>query len=159
MPAAKTDIQALQDHTKELANGCHVWVGYLNSQGYGQVHRKNVTMGAHRLSYVVNIGPIPDGCEIDHLCRNRACVNPTHLEAVPHRVNVGRGDYKSNHRNGRKTHCKHGHELSHDNVKIEVWSGIAMRKCIICLRAKNNRNYLKRKLMALVHGIKVREVA
>lgn len=137
MPAAKTHHQALTDHTMTLDNGCVVWTGHIDRNGYGKVNRRSARIyTAHTLAYVIAFGPVPDGCEIDHLCKNRACCNPAHLEAVPHAVNIGRGDYKSNHRNGRKTHCKRGHEFTSENTRIYVLRGVRIRKCRACRKER-----------------------
>src|SRR5690349_7306473 len=68
--------------TRESNNGCLIWQAALNNQGYGQFVHDGRTQSAHRLAYVAAKGPIPEGLQIDHLCRVRACVNPEHLEAV-----------------------------------------------------------------------------
>ena len=73
--------------------GCWDWKGRVLRNGYGKIAIKNVSTSAHRVAYELYKGPIPEGMMIDHLCRNRACCNPDHLEAVPHIENVRRGSY------------------------------------------------------------------
>lgn len=82
----------------ETSEGCWIWKAARSSDGYGSFYQPHPTEnrmhanGAHVYAYRELVGPIPDGMEIDHLCRDRACVNPLHLEAVTHQVNVQRGD-------------------------------------------------------------------
>lgn len=71
--------------------GCWVWQRSLNNGGYGVLFHTGKNRKAHRVYYEQHHGPIPDGAEIDHLCRNRACVNPAHLEAVGRHENIRRG--------------------------------------------------------------------
>ena len=72
-------------------NGCIVWTGSVSPGGYGRVSLGRRTPGyVHRGVYLMEVGPIPTGMELDHLCRNRRCANPHHLEAVAHGVNIQR---------------------------------------------------------------------
>ena len=70
---------------------CWVWQRATSSNGYGRGYANGITCQAHRMVYERMIGSIPDGLDLDHLCRNRACVNPEHLEPVTRLVNVARG--------------------------------------------------------------------
>lgn len=75
----------------EKTDGCWNWKGTLFRNGYGAFGVSGKTCGAHRVAYELAIGPIPAGLQLDHLCRNRGCVNPGHLEPVTGTVNTGRG--------------------------------------------------------------------
>jgi hypothetical protein len=117
------------------ASGCWVWHGNVDKCGYGRLADNHRLDSAHRISYKLFKGPIPTGLEIDHLCRNRSCFNPAHLEAVTHRENIMRGEGVAA-KYAKQTHCKHGHELTPENVYH--WRGI-MRTCRTCDRLRQGK--------------------
>lgn len=90
---------------------CWEWMAYVEQgggQGYGKFRLGSRMVRAHRLAYELEVGEIPEGMVLDHLCRNRRCVNPTHLEPVTKTENILRGEGPTAV-NARKTHCeKHG---------------------------------------------------
>jgi hypothetical protein len=127
-------LERFIDRVELLANGCWRWRGCLAKNGYGRFsvgRGKNVA--AHRYAWLWLKGPIPEGLVIDHLCRNRDCVNPEHLEPVEQRENLHRGLQFD-----LKTHCKHGHEyvaIKHGN---NLW-------CRDCKKAHDHKMWLHRK--------------
>ena len=114
---------------------CWEWIGCKEKDGYGRVNAEidgtRETL-AHRASYRTFVGQIPDDKEIDHICKNRCCVNPAHLRPLTHLENVARGDYSTTHRNKVKTHCKRGHALSGKNLLMEIGKSGPARKCRAC---------------------------
>ena len=115
-------------------DACWVWAACADSSGYGRFRvggRAGRTWYAHRLSYTYWRGPIGDGLQIDHLCRNTSCVNPAHLDAVTQSANIRRGDGVAA-ANAVKTHCPQGHEYTAENTEISGGG----RQCVICRRER-----------------------
>jgi hypothetical protein len=108
---------------------CWQWTGYIDKRGYGALRVEGRSTFAHRVAYQLLVGPVPEGLELDHLCRNRACVNPDHLEPVTHAENMRRGMH------ARKTRCAAGHPFDTENTYIIPASG--QRACRICIRQRN----------------------
>lgn len=97
---------------------CWPWIGFIHRNGYGSYcARRWPTRMAHRISYLIAKGAIPDGYEIDHLCKNTRCVNPKHLEAVTPKENNARSTSRSA-LNIPKTHCPKGHPYSGKNLRV-----------------------------------------
>jgi hypothetical protein len=117
-------------HMFTVGDGCWEWSAAKQSGGYGQVRIHDAALYAHRLVYELLRGPIPDGLQLDHLCRNRGCVRPDHLEVVTRKENIRRGSGFAG-MNARKTHCPSGHLLAGDNLDPSERRG---RGCLACRR-------------------------
>jgi hypothetical protein len=128
--ATAADFWKYVDRTGE----CWLWQGARKQTGlgYGQIHRQEGgNIYAHRFAYELEVGPIPDGMTIDHLCRTPACVRPTHLEPVTVRENLRRGTGLGVV-NAQKTHCPKGHE--YDLLNTRFYRG--ERNCRACDRLR-----------------------
>lgn len=118
---------------REVNDGCHEWGGHLNHNGYGTFWVDGRTVPAHRWAYEQVHGPVPEGLQIDHLCRNPRCVNPAHLEAVTGRENLLRGrTFQA--ANAAKDACPKGHPYDGVNSK-------GSRTCRTCDREAWLRYY------------------
>lgn len=133
-PAHVSQQYILERSIPEPNSGCWIWLLSLGRDGYAQGKYET----AHRISFRGFKGSIPEGLEVDHICKTRWCVNPEHLRAVTHLENMSTADAITNHRNRRKTHCINGHELSGYNLILENWRGIVMRKCRACKNKRSN---------------------
>lgn len=107
---------------KNGPEGCWLWRGNIHRTGYG--------IYSHTQAHIYLNGHAPEGLEWDHLCRVKHCVNPAHLQAVPHKVNIQRG------KRGEHRYCHRGHPLSGDNLRIEKHG---YRRCIACERERYER--------------------
>lgn len=124
----------------EDERGCWVVVRKVaDSYGYVQLMVDGSLHQAHRLAYELMVGEILPGLQLDHLCRNRACINPYHLDQVTVKVNVQRGSAPrlSGERMASKTHCPHGHPYSTENTYVNETSG--GRTCKTCRREKDKK--------------------
>jgi hypothetical protein len=121
---------------------CWIWGGKLSANGYGYVSFDNHQVLAHRWAYGRFVGPIPEGLEPDHLCRNPSCVNyERHLELVTHQVNVLRGESPPA-RFARRSACSKGHEYTPENTFTRPDKS---RGCRTCDRARSRQNHQRRK--------------
>jgi hypothetical protein len=118
---------------------CWIWTASRTRSGYGRFSiSAGKWMTAHRWAYEALIAPVPDGLDLDHLCRTRACINPWHLDPVTRKVNLSRGDHWWN----GKTHCAHGHELTEANA---YRTPDGHRECRVCRLAATRRHAPKKR--------------
>lgn len=127
--------------------GCIEWEGTIDVDGYGRQNVNGKWCQAHRLAWESVNGPIPDGMQIDHVCRNRRCINPAHLELVTRKENILRG-VGPTAINACKLFCKRGHALSGDNLRMRPNGS---RECKECSRLRW-RQYRLRKIEAGTWG-------
>lgn len=130
--------ERLWSRVVEVEGGCWEYRGRLRSDGYGVIGaggRGGRTLRTHRVAYELMVGPIPDGLQIDHLCRNRACCNPYHLDPVP-------GAENSRRAGEARQLCPHGHEL---RPRVP---GTRRPECPTCNRARARRHYEKKRATA-----------
>src|SRR5579872_16426 len=137
-------VSRFMKFVRRCPSGCWLWSGCILKNGYGQFWLNDKNWKAHRVSYLLFKGRLIEGLVIDHLCRNRACVNPDHLELVTHRTNLLRGE-TLNAKELNQTHCKRGHPFDDGNTYVDP-SG--SRSCRTCLRAKYKAYRQRKKVNA-----------
>jgi len=137
-------------HVIRQPDGCWIWPRAKVWNGYGQVWNGNKLVMVHRYVYENMVGPVPEGMQLDHLCRNRLCCNPEHLEIVTPRENTlrGIGPALSAARQKSKTCCPNGHPYSGENLYVYKRE----RGCRICRAAARRRYNERKKGLAESHG-------
>lgn len=126
----------------EAPDGCWNWTAYRDPHGYGRFRNLGRAMLAHRVAYHASTLDYPN--TLDHLCRNRACVNPEHMEPVTRGENVLRGEGLPARR-ARQTHCKSGHPLSGENLATYKRGESVQRVCRACRAEWKRNDYRKKK--------------
>jgi hypothetical protein len=119
---------------KVVVGDCWEWTAGRSADGYGIFafgEKRGSSETAHRVAWKMLVGAIPEGTELDHLCRNRACVNPDHLEPVTHADNMRRAFCGEIH--ARKTHCPQGHEYTDENT----YRNAGKRHCRKCMKTRS----------------------
>jgi len=134
MRIGRNDKRPFMDFV-EKTESCWIWRGTVRTNGYGSYHGTH----AHVKSYEIHKGEIPENTVVHHVCGNRRCVNPEHLEAVSNRENVLEGKSLFASR-AKQTHCKRGHELSGDNLIIRHKGNYTQRQCRRCTNFIRNLN-------------------
>lgn len=124
---SRTDREVLALHVAVVGD-CWEWTGARQKTGYGKTSRGGRMLLAHRLAYEVTLGPIADGLTVDHLCRNRSCIRPDHMDLVPMGVNTMRGTSVSAI-NVAKTHCVRGHPFDATNTRLDSYQHRHCRTC------------------------------
>ena len=139
-------LRRIAERTEESGD-CLLWTGAKSAAGYGQLRHEGQTWYVHRLAFVLFVGPLDDGLELDHLCRQRACWRPDHLEQVPHAENVRRGEggwpdtarargiATNKAKAAARTHCGNGHRWTPENTYVYPHK----RVCKACLRDYKRR--------------------
>jgi hypothetical protein len=122
---SKVDLARTESPHAPTLGRCWVWIGARHGNGYGAFWDGERVVTAHRFSF----GPVPEGLELDHLCANRACIRPLHLEAVTHAENIRRGA-------ARVTHCPAGHPYDEANTYHHPTGS---RDCRACMRISRQR--------------------
>lgn len=132
--------------TKVVSGDCRIPLNLKTGEplatrfGYSALNVKPKVYQAHRVAWILANGPVPEGLVLDHLCRNRACCEVTHLELVTHRINLLRGETVTA-RNAAVTHCPRNHEYNEENTLMKNKT----RQCRACHRDRERARYPARK--------------
>lgn len=136
----------------DTESGCWVWQKAQTAAGYGQIGEGGKVLYTHRVAYELHVGPIPDGLQIDHLCRNTSCCNPGHLEVVTAAENTRRNEAPASVTN-RTGVCQYGHLIAGDNVYSPASRD--ERSCRECKRRRQRESWARTRAIAGVHEDKV----
>lgn len=131
-----TATERFFQYVHKAPSGCWEWTGGLDPNGYGKWSWQGKTIATHRLSYWVHAGPIPEGAVLDHLCRNRKCCNPEHLQPISIAENTLRGESDAA-KNKYKQTCGKGHPLVGENLYVRP--DTQARMCRTCMRQATQR--------------------
>lgn len=143
---SRKDTERFMAKIKFFEKGkCWEWSGYRRKDGYANFWIGDKVFLAHRVSYMLTNGQVDQGLKVCHKCDNRACVNPSHLWVGTQKENMQDCKKKGRLKNPEteKTHCKHGHPLFGENLRVYVAkSGLSFRKCrkCDCIRSKKYRS-------------------
>lgn len=149
------NIDTFVRKTRRMPNGCIEWLGYLDADGYGRYYANYPnTVYVHRIAFERTKGSIPEGMQVDHICFNRKCLNPDHLQLLTASENArrispeGRLAWRLAQERRRQdvTHCQRGHEFSADNTKVDRRG---QRSCKTCARRAEQKRQARRDAAAL----------
>lgn len=133
MPTAPTWMTRIAVDPTDPINGCWTWTGPVATNGYARVDHQGRNWALHRLIYTLTVSPVPHHLVLDHLCHNRICCNPRHLEPVTNQENVWRGIALEN-----RTHCRNGR---HDLATVGVYrDSQGYDRCRECRRLSKQRH-------------------
>jgi hypothetical protein len=142
-PKPQPLVDRIHARIERAGGGCWNWTGYVSPDGYGRIKVGRTTENAHRVAYRVLVGEFDPVLHVDHLCRNRRCVNPAHLEPVTIRENQLRGP-------GSATHCKHGHPRIPENTQKRA---DGRRICKVCHRTWARDSWRRRHAKVGMEGL------
>lgn len=153
IPVFSNHEKFLKNITIDQESGCWNWSGVMQL-GYGCFCIKNElgkwkAYKSHRISYELFIGKIKPKFLIDHICKNKKCINPDHLRQVTARINSIENSSGPAFQNSLKTHCSKGHELTEKNTHISKINGNKKRTCVICKKERNKKSNLNQKILKL----------
>lgn len=121
--------------------GCWMWTGAGDKKGYGRINIDGKIRLTHRVYYEIMVGKVPDGLELDHLCRNPSCCNPSHLEPVTRKVNTDRGLCAEAHRKRKSLirFCKNGHDYTEENTYVDKRGRRSCKECMKLARIRASK--------------------
>lgn len=142
LPPRPSLVERLEACIRYETNGCWTWTGTRTTSGYGLLSVNAKLLLVHRLAYQTLVREIPPGMHLDHLCRNRACINPKHLDVVTNRENVMRGMSPSAVIR-RQGICKNGHEMVGENIYVPP-KRPQHRTCRECRKRRSREAYARK---------------